>query len=273
MTGERFVPFVTVGDIDIYYERRGNGPRLLYISGTGGDLRHKPNVFSSPLPRSFDLIAYDQRGFGQTSKPDYPYTMADYANDAAGLLDAVGWSDAMVIGISFGGMVAQEFCLRHPNRLTKLVLCCTSSGGAGGSSFPLHSITDMSASERIEHLIPIADTRHNKEWKEANPEKYQAIVDLALSAEMAFANEPGHTIGALRQTEARRHHNTYERLPQLNLPVLICGGKYDGIAPPENQVALHRQLSGSKMELFEGGHMFLIQDRKAFPRIIEFLSE
>jgi 3-oxoadipate enol-lactonase len=90
---------------------------------------------------------------------------------------------------------------------------------------------------------------------------------------MAFANEPGHTIGALRQTEARRHHNTYERLPQLNLPVLICGGKYDGIAPPENQVALHRQLSGSKMELFEGGHMFLIQDRKAFPRIIEFLSE
>jgi 3-oxoadipate enol-lactonase len=267
------MPFVTVGDIDIYYERRGNGPRLLCISGTGGDLRNKPNVFSSPLPRSFDLLAYDQRGFGQTSKPDCPYTMADYANDAAGLLDAVGWSDAMVIGISFGGMVAQEFSLRHPNRLTKLVLCCTSSGGAGGSSYPLHSITNMNPAERMELLIPIADTRHDKEWKEANPEEYQAILDLALSAEMAFADEPGHTMGALRQIEARRHHDTYERLPQLNLPVLICGGKYDGIALPENLVALHQQISGSKMELFEGGHMFLLEDQKAFPRIVEFLSE
>ncbi len=266
------MPFATVGDIEIYYEKKGSGPRLLCISGTGGDLRNKPNIFSSPLPRSFDLLAYDQRGFGQTSKPDYPYTMADYANDAAGLLDAVGWSDAMVIGISFGGMVAQEFSLRHPNRVTKLILCCTSSGGAGGSSYPLHSITDMTASERMEYLIPIADTRHDEAWKKANPEEYQTILKMALASEQAFADEPGHAIGAVRQIEARRHHDTYDRLPQLNLPVLICGGKYDGIAAPENQMAMQSQIRGSKMELFEGGHFFLIEDQKAFPRIIEFLS-
>ena len=267
------MPFATVGDIEIYYEKSGSGPRLLCISGTGGDLRNKPNIFSSPLPSSFDLLAYDQRGFGQTSKPDYPYTMADYANDAAGLLDAVGWSDAMVIGISFGGMVAQEFSLRHPNRVTKLVLCCTSSGGAGGSSYPLHSITDMTASERMEHLIPIADTRHDEAWKKANPEEYQTILNMVLASEQAFADEPGHAMGAARQIEARRHHDTYDRLPQLNLPVLICGGKYDGIAAPENQMALQSKIRGSQMELFEGGHFFLIEDQKAFPRIIEFLSE
>lgn len=267
------MPFATVGDIEIYYEKSGSGTRLLCISGTGGDLRNKPNIFSSPLPSSFDLLAYDQRGFGQTSKPDYPYTMADYANDAAGLLDAVGWSDAMVIGISFGGMVAQEFSLRHPNRVTKLVLCCTSSGGAGGSSYPLHSITDMTASERMEHLIPIADTRHDEAWKKANPEEYQTILNMVLASEQAFADEPGHAMGAARQIEARRHHDTYDRLPQLNLPVLICGGKYDGIAAPENQMALQNQIRGSQMELFEGGHFFLIEDQKAFPRIIEFLSE
>ena len=267
------MPFATVRDIEIYYEKSGSGPRLLCISGTGGDLRNKPNIFSSPLPSSFDLLAYDQRGFGQTSKPDYPYTMADYANDAAGLLDAVGWSDAMVIGISFGGMVAQEFSLRHPNRVTKLVLCCTSSGGAGGSSYPLHSITDMTASERMEHLIPIADTRHDEAWKKANPEEYQTILNMVLASEQAFADEPGHAMGAARQIEARRHHDTYDRLPQLNLPVLICGGKYDGIAAPENQMALQSKIRGSQMELFEGGHFFLIEDQKAFPRIIEFLSE
>jgi 3-oxoadipate enol-lactonase len=267
------VPFVTVGDIDIYYEKRGNGPRLLCISGTGGDLRNTPNIFSGPLPRSFEVIAYDQRGLGQTSKPDYPYTMADYANDAAGLLEAVGWDDAMVIGISFGGMVAQEFCLRHPNRATKLVLCCTSSGGEGGSSYPIHSIIDMSPEERIELMIPIADTRHDGAWKKINPGKYRTMVKMALASEQAFAGEPGHAIGAIRQIEARIHHDTYDRLPQLNLPAFICGGKYDGIASPENQIALQRQIPGSKMELFEGGHLFLVQDREAFPRIIEFLCE
>ena len=74
--------------LDIYYERGGHGEPLLFISGTGGDLRRKPNQFDSPLAAAFDLICYDQRGLGQTAKPDGDYTMAQYADDAAGLLDA-----------------------------------------------------------------------------------------------------------------------------------------------------------------------------------------
>src|SRR5438445_13877315 len=105
--GKVLMPFARTNSIDLYYERAGSGPPLLFISGTGGDLRNKPNVFDGPLAKSFDLLAYDQRGLGRSSKPDLPYAMADYADDAAALMADQGWDAAAVIGVSFGGMVAQ----------------------------------------------------------------------------------------------------------------------------------------------------------------------
>ena len=73
------MPKIKVNNIEMNYEIRGREPRLVYISGTGGDLRHKPNIFDSPLAYLFTIIAFDQRGLGQNSKPDIPYTMEDYA--------------------------------------------------------------------------------------------------------------------------------------------------------------------------------------------------
>ena len=123
------MPYLSVRDIRIYYEIRGKGPRLLVISGTGGDLRRKPTIFESPLASRFEILAYDQRGLGRTDRPDIPYSMADYAADAAGLLDAVKWDNCHVFGISFGGMVAQEFAIRYPHCIKRLVLACSSCGG------------------------------------------------------------------------------------------------------------------------------------------------
>ena len=131
------MPTTKVDDIEIYYEIAGSGERVLYISGTGGDLRNKPNVFDGPLSREFEVLAFDQRGLGQSGKPTGAYTMADYADDAANLLSALSWDVAGVMGVSFGGMVAQELAIRHPQKVPGLVLSCTSSGGAGGASFPL----------------------------------------------------------------------------------------------------------------------------------------
>src|SRR5262249_58652586 len=128
------MPFVSVRDIRIYYEIRGVGPRLLLISGPGGDLRPSTNAFDSPLPKHFTVLAYDQRGLGRTDRPDTPYTMADYAADADALLQAVGWDRCLVMCVSFGGMVAQEFVVRYPHRAERLGLSCTSSGRAGGGS-------------------------------------------------------------------------------------------------------------------------------------------
>ncbi len=121
------MPFAAVRGIRMYYELYGRGPRLLYISGSGGDLRRQPGVFDSPLSARFEILAYDQRGLGQTDKPDTAYTMMDYALDANDLLDVVGWDGCMVIGISFGGMVSQQLALHFPQRVERLVLACTSS--------------------------------------------------------------------------------------------------------------------------------------------------
>lgn len=64
------MPKVNVDDIELYYEVHGEGPKLLSISGTGSDLRNKPNIFDSPLAEHFTILAYDHRGMGQTDKPD-----------------------------------------------------------------------------------------------------------------------------------------------------------------------------------------------------------
>ena len=264
------MPFAKAGGIDIFYERVGSGPRLLFISGTGGDLRLRPNVLDGPFPKHFDMAAYDQRGLGQTAKPDEPYSMAQYAEDAVNLMAAIGWGSALVIGVSFGGMVAQELAINHPHMVEGLVLACTSPGGAGGASYPLHKLADMGAEERARFMIPISDTRHDETWAMAKPETYEQLV--AMAAADPYAGEEGHAMGRRRQLEARATHDTWSRLDQIRCPTLICGGKYDGIALPETQELMASRIRGAELRFFEGGHLFMLQDRTALPAMISFLK-
>ncbi|HVM99618.1 MAG TPA: alpha/beta hydrolase [Caulobacteraceae bacterium] len=263
------MPTAKVRDLEVYYERAGEGPPLLFISGTGGDLRNKPNQFDGPLARAFDLLSYDQRGLGRTTKPDVPYAMADYADDAAGLLDAIGWPSARVIGVSFGGMVAQELALRHPAKVERLALACTSPGGEGGASYPFHQIQHLKGEARARRLIPISDTRRDAAWATANPDTYAQLV--AMAAADPFAGEPGREMGARRQLEARAAHDTWDRLDQITCPVMIAAGRYDGVALPATQERMASRIPGAKLQFFEGGHLFMIQDRSATPAIADFL--
>jgi 3-oxoadipate enol-lactonase len=264
------MPFATANGLKLYYERAGSGPPLLFISGSGGDLRNKPNVFEGPLPKSFDVLAYDQRGLGQSEKPDVPYSMADYADDAAALMTALGLERAPIIGVSFGGMVALELLSRHPKRVSRAVLACTSPGGAGGASFPFHEIEHLKGEARARHMIPISDTRRDAAWAKAHPEQYELFV--ALGAADPYADEPGHAMGAHRQFEARAHHDTWDRLPQIACPVMIAAGRYDGIALPETQEKMAARIPGATLQFFEGGHLFMIQDRTATPAMAAFLA-
>jgi 3-oxoadipate enol-lactonase len=255
----------------------GAGPRLLFIGGTGGDLRQKPSVLEGPLAKHFELLAYDQRGLGRSGKPARPYTMAEYADDAAGLLDAIGWSACSVIGVSFGGMVAQELALRHPDRVERLVLACTSSGGAGGASYPLHELADLAPEERARRTVALGDRRRDAAWQAANPEAFERIVQFALrrltSASSGEGNAAESVAGARRQLEARRHHDTWDRLHAISAPTYLCAGRYDGIAPAENMRAMQQRIPPARLELFDDGQLFLIEDTAAFPSIQAFLHE
>ena len=264
------MPTAKVGEIELYYELAGKGPRLLYISGTGGDLRTAPSVFDGPLPERFEVLAYDQRGMGRSSKPDTRYSMADYADDAAALMQAVGWDQALVIGVSFGGMVAQELALRHPPKVRRLVLACTSPGGAGGASFAFHEIQHLTGEARARHLIAIADVRHDAAWAEAHPDEYAQLI--AFGAADPFADEPGRATGARRQLEARADHDTWDRLGLIGCQTLIAAGRYDGIALPQTQHNMAHRIAGAELSFFEGGHMFPLQDPAAVPAIMDFLA-
>ena len=267
------MPRIQVGAVDLYYERRGTGPPLLLVSGTGGDLRQQPSVLDSPLAEDFDILAYDQRGLGQSSILAGPYSMADYADDAAHLMAAIGWDDALVFGISFGGMVAQELALRHRRRVRKLVLACTSSGGAGGASYPLHELTDLDGEESVARHVELADTRFDKAWREDNPDEFAGFVNFFASRAEIGKDEPRRAEGQALQLDARRRHNTWGRLDQITCPTLVAAGRYDGIAPLENSENLASAIPDAQLRVFEGGHLFLLQDPTAFPAIIAFLSD
>jgi 3-oxoadipate enol-lactonase len=261
------MPRIRARGLGIHYEIAGRGPRLLFINGTGSDLRNRPNVLDSPLVDAFEVLAYDQRGLGQTDVPPGPYSMADYGDDAAALLDALGWGAVPVVGVSFGGMVAQELVLRHPGHVSALVLCCTSAGGAGGASYPLHELAALPEGERLARQIELSDLRRDAAWRAARPERFAELLELARAGVRADRDQTGAEL----QLAARASHDTWTRLPEIRIPVLLAGGRHDGIAPVANMEALAARIPHATLRLFDGGHLFMIQDRAAYPAIIDWL--
>jgi 3-oxoadipate enol-lactonase len=258
--------WLTRDGVRLYAERRGDGPPLLIISGTGSSLARRPNSFDLPFASGFDAACYDHRGLGSSDQPGPTdaWSMADYADDAAAVLDWAQWDSAAVIGISFGGMVAQELLIRHPGRVSRAVLACTSSGGDGGASFPLHEHATLPAAERTAASLPVIDTR----W--ADPDFHDPLREMIGTAMRAL---PPPTAGDLVQLDARRHHDTWSRLPQVDVPVFACTGEFDGIAPPANSEAIAAQVQHGRVRIFGGGHGFLYQDPASAIAIRDFLLE
>ncbi|MCU1353801.1 MAG: alpha/beta hydrolase fold [Acidimicrobiales bacterium] len=260
------MPLVDLGSVRLCYELAGTGPALLILGGTGSDLRNEPNPLSWPVARGRTVLAHDHRGLGQSVdlEPEPP-TMADFAADAVALVDHVGWERFSVLGVSFGGMVAQEVALLVGDRLDRLVLACTSSGGAGGASYPLHELSELPADERLAVLAGINDVR----LAGSPSERASGASPAAQGATGAPEAEPE---GLRRQLEARRHHDTHGRLPKIEVPVLVTAGRYDGIAPVANSEAIVEQLPHGRLEVFEGGHTFLAEDLSSWSVIDEFLA-
>jgi pimeloyl-ACP methyl ester carboxylesterase len=262
------VPTAHVNGIDVYYERGGQGPPLLFFNGSGATLETSAPIIEQ-LRRHFDVVAHDQRGLGRTAIPPGPYTMAEYATDGAALLDHVGWDRCAVIGISFGGMVAQELAVTFPERVSRLALLCTSPGGPDLASYPLHELAPLPPEEQAAIGLTLLDTRFTPEWLAAHPHD-QALV--AMRAERGAAPKSAEQRrGELAQLEARSHHDVCDRLHTVSCPTLVAGGRYDGVAPPANSAAIAERIPGAELRLYEGGHLFFLQDRAAFPEVVAFL--
>ncbi len=195
--------------------------------------------------------------------------MADLAADAAGLLQIAGWDSCRVLGVSFGGMVAQEFAATNPQRVERLALACTSAGSGGGSSYPLQKLQELPPQERAAAQLRLADSRWDDRWLEAHP------ADRALAEGLTAGHDqqdPAAAAAYQAQLEARAGHDVWDRLDAITCPALVGYGKYDQIAPAHNSTAIASRLRGAELRGYEGGHLFLVQDPAAFPEYEAFLQ-
>ncbi len=262
------MPFTKVNDIKLHYEVRGSGPRLLFIHGIGSDMKHPVGIFNSPIPHHFTVLAFDPRGLGESDSPEAPCTIADMADDAAGLARSIGWDKYHVLGTSMGGMVAQELALRHPEAVDKLVLAATNAGGENAGVVEWSAVDGLSAAERIR----VSDTRMDETWAAANPEQL-AAADQGYKAFIAgLRSTPESSRGYDYQVNAASNHNTYDRLGQITAPTLVYGGRYDGSCTPEVTKAMAERIPNARYELLEHGHGSWYFDPTVWQMIIDFLN-
>jgi 3-oxoadipate enol-lactonase len=263
------MPTADLPAANLFYETSGEGPPVLLIGGTWGDLRAAPGPFEWPGAERFTLAAFDHRDLGRsTAKNSALPTMADFAGDALALVDHLGWDRFGVLGISFGGMVAQELALAAGERLSRLVLVSSSTGGPDSRSYPLHELYDVPTARRALALAELLDVRAR-----SAPRFTEAIAGQ-LRGDPRFAMEQPPSPGLVRQLEARRGHDTSERIGGLRAPTLVVAGRYDGIAPLSVAEALADALPDGRLVVLEGGHGngLLMQDPAGWSLIADFLA-
>jgi pimeloyl-ACP methyl ester carboxylesterase len=195
--------------------------------------------------------------------------MADYAADAAALLDAIGWGSCRVVGTSFGGMVAQEFAVTWPARVERLALVCTSPGGTF-ASYPLHTLTELPPDEAKALGASLLDSRFTPEWL-AEHDDDRALVDVIAEMQGAPASDEVRR-GEELQLDARSRLDVIDRLRRVTCPTFVAAGRYDMIAPPANAEVIAEHVAHAQLRLYEGGHIFFLQDPQAVPDVMEFLA-
>jgi 3-oxoadipate enol-lactonase len=265
----RALPTIAANGIELYYERCGDGPRLLFLNGSGSSIASS-ELLIKMFTNDFEVIAHDQRGLGRSAIPPGPYTMAEYAADAVAVLDHVGWARTRVVGVSFGGMVAQELAVTWPERVERLALLCTSPGGTGGSSYPLHELAELPDADRSRTALRLLDSRFTPQWLASHPSD-RALAEM-MAARRNAAKTEDQQRGESLQLEARRRHDVCDRLVRITCPTLVASGRFDGIAPPDNGEAIAERVGAADLHVYQGGHAFFAQDPAALPDVLAFLA-
>lgn len=249
------MPKIQVNDINLFYEVQGEGEPLLLIYGLAGRGNGWKLQIEALSPH-FRVITFDNRGVGETDQPDEQYSLAQMADDAAGLLDALGIQSAFVFGISMGGMIAQEFVLRHPQKVRKLALGCTHCGIKQCVPSPawvteiFKSLPGKSREQVVRDCTPINYSPHTQQH---NPQLIESFVPL-------FVENRQRLHAYLRQINAIYAFDAYDRLPQINTPTLVLAGKDDVLVPPANSKIIAERIPGAQLiELPEAGHLFFIE--------------
>jgi len=270
-----------IGSVELYYEEHGSGDPLLLIMGLAAD--SQAWMFQLPdFAKRYRTISFDNRGVGRSSKPPGPYTIHEMADEAAGLLDALSIPRAHVVGVSMGGMIAQELVLRHPEKVRGLVLACTypepdaeverhrefSLKQFGGSIDADGAMkVDISAINPLMFLQQLLPNVFNQEFIDRELPKLMQIFSGAL--QWGFSME-----AILGQVGAVMSHNATERLRHIKSPTLVITGDADRLVPPAGSDILAREIPGAKLVKVPGGsHGFNFETPEIFNReVLSFLE-
>lgn len=220
----------------------------------------------APYAARFECILYDQRGAGRSRTPLRPLSMPELAGDAAGLLDHLGIDSAHVLGVSMGGMVAQEMAIRFPHRVRGLVLGCTTPGGPRAFRPALGEIGALSLAAstalRQEGRPWLAAALFSERFRREQPERVRELLAY-------FMRHRARPHGVAWQWWASVYHDTVSRLGSIQAPTLVLHGGEDQLSPLANSQLLARRIPRAELALVPGaGHAFALEQPEESLRIV-----
>jgi 3-oxoadipate enol-lactonase len=246
----------------IAWESRGDGPPLLLIHGLGY-ARWGWEPVADRLSERFRVLLFDNRGIGESEVPPGPYTAAEMAEDAVQVLDEAGVGYAHVVGTSLGGMVAQELALAHPERVDRLVLACTTPGGAGAFPLPQRTLALIGEAPSLAPEVALRRFVENALADDAPEELVGRIYAYRLAS-------PPDPAGWQAQAAAGAGFDALDRIGGIGSPTLILHGTDDGVVDSRNAALLAERIPDARVRLFEGrGHLFFWEDPDGFVDAVE----
>ena len=259
---------VPVGDINISYRVLGQGDPIVLIMGYSSTMDMWDPLFLNNLSSKYKVIVFDNRGIGNTTAPPGNFSIAQFADDTAGLMTALGIEKADILGWSMGSFVAQELAIRHPERVNKIILYAGDCGGKEAvmpSSQVLKDLANTSGSQE-EMGMRLFNLLFPKDWLSKQPAFYKwfplpketSLPENIERQAQAIATWPG----------------TFDRLGSIKSPVLVVTGKEDVITPPENAFILAQRINVSWLVQLEGaGHGLMYQYPDRLAKIVaDFLE-
>ena len=261
----------TVNGIDTRYvfEDRSGGPALTFIHQLGGDLTVW-DTLAGHFRHRYSVLRYDVRGHGASAVSRGAFGLRELAADLAALLDAQGIERTHLVGMSMGGMIAQQFALDHAtpdatagtsSRACSLTLCDTASRTAPETRAAWN---ERAALVRSEGLMALADTTMAR-WLTAGFRLTHR--DTAAQICEVLLRTPAE--GYARACEALRDFDVHEQLAQLRVPTLAVAGRHDSGTPPALTEALARAIPGARFELLDAAHLAPVEESHSFAALLE----
>ncbi len=263
------MPIAQTPRLNIYYETHGSGDPLILIMGLGST-HHWWKWQLPELKDRYQVILFDNRGVGQTDRPQKQWTVTDMADDAVALLDYLKIDSAHVMGASMGGMISQHIALEHPERVRKLILACTTP--AMGFKPP--------APEVAAKLMPRPGTSREQIARESLdilfvPEFIRnETKTVAEVLEVSLAHPPP-VRGLMNQINAVMNHDTRHRLKDVFHETLVITGTDDVLIPPEHSNLLAELIPNAELvKIPKSGHGFFVEAaQEANRHVLEFLKD